>query len=325
MTMQEDTRFSRSAKYRLLLPLVVGAALALSACSTTEEEYVERPVAELYNEAQDSLKKGEYEEAAKSFDEVERQHPYSIWASKAQVMAAYANYEALKYDDAIAALQRFLRLHPGNRDAAYAQYLLALCYYDQISDVVRDQKMTSSAREALTEVVTRYPNSKYAKDARVKLDLTDDHLAGKEMEIGRYYMRWRQYIAAINRFKQVIEEHQTTTHTPEALHRLVEAYTAMGMVAEAQKTASVLGHNFPGSEWYQDTYELMTKGRTRQEIGTFDFLIGRDEDSGKVRSLKAAEDEEKEEEEPKPQKPEPVEEKEEAGKELDKPWWNIFD
>jgi len=291
--MQGTAQFRRQVRRRLLLPIAFGAALAMTACSSTEEEYIERPVAELYNEAQDFLNKEEYAEAAKAFDEVERQHPYSVWASKAQVMAAYANYQALRYDDAIAALQRFLRLHPGNRDAAYAQYLLALCYYDQISDVVRDQKMTAMARETLTELITRYPNSKYAKDARLKLDLTEDHLAGKEMEIGRYYMRWHQYIAAINRFKRVIDEYQTTTHVPEALHRLVEAYTAMGMTDEAQKTASVLGHNYPGNEWYQDSYELMVKGRTRQEEGTLDFLWGKNEDSGKVRSLGEAGEKEK--------------------------------
>jgi len=294
--MQGPSFFRQSIGRRLALPLFIAAALTLSACSSTEEEYIERPVAELYNEAQDHLNKKEYEEAAKAFDKVERQHPYSVWASKAQVMAAYSNYEATRYDDAIAALQRFLRLHPGNRDAAYAQYLLALCYYEQISDVVRDQKMTELAREALSEVVNRYPNSKYAKDARVKLDLTDDQLAGKEMEIGRYYMRWRQYIAAINRFKKVVEEYQTTTHVPEALHRLVEAYTAMGMVNEAKKSASVLGHNFPGSEWYQDSYELMVRGRTRQEEeGMLDFIIGKDEDDLKAKSLGDAKEEEKDE------------------------------
>ncbi len=303
--MQGPSFFRQSIGRFLALPLVLGAALALSACSSsTEEEYTERPVAELYNEAQNHLNQEEYAEAAKAFDEVERQHPYSVWASKAQVMAAYANYEATRYDDAIASLQRFLRLHPGNRDAAYAQYLLALCYYEQISDVVRDQKMTELAREALAEVVNRYPNSKYAKDARIKLDLTDDHLAGKEMEIGRYYMRWRQYIAAINRFKKVVEEYQTTTHVPEALHRLVEAYTAMGMANEAKKTASVLGHNFPGNEWYQDSYELMVKGRTRkEEEGMLDFIMGKDEDDLKAKSLGDAKDDEKD----------------------DKSWWKIWD
>jgi outer membrane protein assembly factor BamD len=195
--------------------------------------------------------------AAESFDEVERQHPYSVWATKAQLMAGYAHYEANKYDEAIIALERFIQLHPGNRDIAYAHYLKALSYYEQISDVSRDQLATERARQSLQELIRRFPNSKYARDARLKLDLTLDHLAGKEMEIGRYYLRKDQYLAAINRFRHVVDRYQTTTHVPEALHRLAEAYSALGVTVEAQRNAAVLGHNYPGSEWYIDSYKLV--------------------------------------------------------------------
>ena len=247
-----------------------GIILLLAGCSgKKKDDYVERPVAELYNEAQNTMQAGENLEAARLFDEVERQHPYSIWAAKAQLMAAYAYYKGNKYNDAIVALNRYIRLHPSNRDIAYAHYLLALCHYEQISDVVRDQKMTELAMKNLNVIVQRFPNSKYAKDAKVKLDLTNDHLAGKEMEIGRYYLRWRQYLSAINRFRTVIQKFQTTSHVPEALHRLAEAYSALGMKAEARKAAAVLGHNFPGSDWYQDSYALVEEGRTDPQDSGF--------------------------------------------------------
>lgn len=229
--------------------------LALAACSSKEEEYVERPVEELYNEAMDSLQKGNLGKAAKEFDEVERQHPYSAWATQAQLQAAYTNYEGRKYDDALIALDRFIQLHPGHRNIAYAYYLKGLCFYDQIADVGRDQKMTQMALQSLTEVVTRFPTSRYARDAQLKIDLTRDHLAGKEMTIGRQYQYQGQFLAAINRYKVVIDQFQTTTHVPEALHRLVECYEALGLSDEAKKVASVLGHNFPGSEWYIDSYQ----------------------------------------------------------------------
>ena len=254
---------------RRLLPvlLAVAAAASLAACGTTEDDqaYVERPVEELYNNAMDELLSGEYEQAAKLFDEVERQHPYSLWASKAQLMAAYAHYQNNKYDEAVNALDRFIELHPGSRDVAYAYYLKALSYYEQISDVRRDQRMTRNARDALQEVVRRFPESKYARDARLKLDLTLDHLAGKEMAVGRYYLDRGHYLAAINRFRVVVEDYQTTTHVPEALHRLVEAYLALGIVEEAKATAAVLGYNFPGSEWYMDSYALLTGRDVRPE------------------------------------------------------------
>ena len=187
-----------------LAALAVGAALSLSGCGSTEETYVERPVEDLYNSAMDQLQSGDLAAAAKNFDEVERQHPYSAWARKAQLMAAYAYYQTNKYDDAILAAERFLQLHPGNKDAPYAHYLIAISYYEQITDVGRDQRTTERALNSLREVVDRYPGSEYARDARLKIDLARDHLAGKEIEIGRYYLRRGQHAAAINRFRTVI-------------------------------------------------------------------------------------------------------------------------
>lgn len=233
-------------------------AMVLAACGGSDENpYVEREVHNIYNAAVDSLESGDYAEAATRFDEVERQHPYSVWATKAQLMAGFAHYQANRYDEAIIALERFIQLHPGNRDIAYAYYLKAVSYYEQISDVSRDQLATERARQSLQELIRRFPNSKYARDARLKLDLTRDHLAGKEMEIGRYYLRKDQYLAAINRFRLVVDRYQTTTHVPEALHRLAEAYAALGIMDEAQRNAAVLGHNYPGSEWYTDSYKLV--------------------------------------------------------------------
>jgi outer membrane protein assembly factor BamD len=242
-----------------LTPLAAVFALALVAgCSSDdEEEYVERPVDQIYNQAVDALQQEEFETAAQLFDEVERQHPYSRWATQAQLMAAYAHYQKNQYDDAIVALDRFIQLHPSNKSAPYAYYLKGLSYYEQISDVARDQEMTRLARATFKELIARHPNSRFARDAKVKLDLTHDHLAGKDMEIGRQYLRKQHYLAAIERFKRVIANFETTTHVPEALHRLSEAYTALGLVGEARKVAAVLGHNFPGSEWYIDSYELV--------------------------------------------------------------------
>lgn len=234
-------------------------AVALTACSSSKEDaYVEAPVENLYNGAMDALLADDSRAAIKLFDEVERQHPYSVWATKAQLMGAFARYRGNKYDDAIGALDRFIQLHPGNRDVVYAYYLKALSYYEQITDVGRDQEITARARASLDELVRRFPDSRYARDAQLKLDLTLDHLAGKEMEIGRYYLTRKQYLAAINRFRRVIDLYQTTTHVPEALHRMTEGYLALGLADEAKKTASVLGHNYPGSEWYTDSYAILT-------------------------------------------------------------------
>jgi len=242
-----------------LLVFLLAPLLALAAgCGSDGENYQERPVEQIYNEAMDQLLNGNAELAAIDFDEVERQHPYSVWARKSQLMAAYAYYLNNDYDEAIFAAQRFLQLHPGNRDAPYAYYIIAISYYEQIADVGRDQKITALALESLQAVVDRYPDTEYARDARLKIDLARDHLAGKEMEIGRYYLKHKQYAAAVNRFRYVIENYQTTTHVPEALHRLTEAYLALGVSDEAQTAAAVLGYNYPGSEWYQDSYVLLT-------------------------------------------------------------------
>ncbi len=243
------------------IALTVAFALPLLAScgsdQTAKDQYKEQSVEELYNSAMDQLNDREYDKAAKAFDEVERQHPYSVWATKAQLMAAYAHYEKNEFDDAIVALDRFIQLHPSHKDVAYAYYLKALCYYEQIADVRRDQKMTANALKTLQEIVSRFPNSRYARDARLKIDLARDHLAGKEMDIGRYYERQHNYLAAINRYRTVVENYQTTTHVPEALHRLVECYESLGLNDEAQKTAAVLGYNYPGSKWYSDSYGLV--------------------------------------------------------------------
>jgi len=252
-----------TAPLRILAFALVVAGLA--ACASKErEEYVERPVEQLYNEGVNALATDRYLTAARAFDEVERQHPYSTWATKAQLMAAYAHYQANKYDDAIVAVDRFIQLNPSNRDVGYAYYLKAISYYEQITDVQRDARMTELAMGALEEVVRRFPDTPFARDARLKIDLTNDHLAGKEMEVGRFYMRRGQYVGAINRFKLVLDRFQTTSHVPEALHRLVEAYTALGLSGEAEKAAAILGHNYPGSDWYQDSYGLVTTGRTAE-------------------------------------------------------------
>jgi outer membrane protein assembly factor BamD len=241
------------------LPLV--ACLLAAACANKKDTYVEKPVETLYNTAMNEMLDGGYAKAAKEFDEVERQHPYSVWATKSQLMAAYVLYQAGKYDESVVAADRFISLHPGHRDIAYAYYLKELDYYVQIADVARDQKATQQALAALSEVVKRFPESKYGRDARLKIDLARDHLAGKEMEIGRWYERQGSYLAAINRFKRVVDDYQTTTHLPEALHRLTECYTALGLADQAQKVAAVLGYNYPGSEWYGDAYALVKTDR----------------------------------------------------------------
>lgn len=255
--MRDDTTRSRGAG-RLIAALFVAAIVSACASDKDDTTLVDQPVEKLYNDATDALLDGNYAQASKLFEEVDRQHPYSNWATKAELMSAYANYQANKYDEAISGFDRFIQLHPGNRDAPYAYYMRGLCYYEQIADVERDQDMTQKALAGLDEVVKRYPDSPYARDARIKIDLTHDHLAGKEMEVGRYYLNQGQYVAAINRFKIVVDRYQTTTHVPEALTRLTEAYTAVGLPDEAKKTASVLGYNYPGSNWYVDSYALVT-------------------------------------------------------------------
>lgn len=241
---------------------LLASALLLAACASKKNNVdVERSVDDLYNMAMDQLYDGNYTQASKDFDEVDLQHPYSVWATKAQLMSAFALYQAGKYDESVIAADRFIQLHPGHRDVAYAYYLKALDYYIQIPDLQRDQKVTQQALNALAEVVRRFPNSRYARDARFKMDLARDHLAGREMEIGRWYERQGDYLAAINRFKVVINHYQTTTHVPEALERLTECYLALGLTGEAERTAAVLGYNYPGNKWYGYTYALVTAGK----------------------------------------------------------------
>ncbi len=250
-------RVLRPARWRVAAA-VAGLAGMLAACETPEPVYVEKPVEVLYNKALDALEDGLYTAAQEGFEEVERQHPYSKWATKAQLMAAFSYYLSDRYDEAVNAADRFITLHPGDPEVAYAYYMIAISYYEQIVDVGRDQDFTKLALAALEEIVRRFPDTEYARDARLKADLARDHLAGKEMDVGMYYLERGQYAAAINRFRTVIERHQTTTHVPEALHRLTEAYLSLGIIEEAQTAAAVLGHNFPGSTWYLESYALVT-------------------------------------------------------------------
>jgi outer membrane protein assembly factor BamD len=246
--------------------LAAVAICALAACATREPEYVERPVEELYNEAMDHLQAGRWANAAAAFDEVERQHPYSQWATRAELMGAYAYFRVGDFAQAILAAQRYLQLHPGNEDAPYANYLVAISHYEQIVDVRRDQASTQAALAALQLVATRYPGTEYARDAEIKIDLVREHLAGKEMTIGRFYLARSDYVGAINRFRQVITDFQTTSHVPEALHRLTECYLALGVIPEAQAAAAVLGYNFPGSDWYLDSYRLLARAGVAQAL-----------------------------------------------------------
>ena len=229
----------------------------LAGCGGETLKYRDLPVDQLYIEAQKYLDYEQYAVAAVAFDEVERQHPYSIWAQRAQLMSAYSYYMANSYEETILASQRFLALHPGNKNAAYAYYLLAISYYEQIADVRRDQNNTEQALGAFNELVRLYPETNYAKDARIKIELTLDHLAGKEMEIGRFYQTTGEFFAAIGRFNNVVKGFQTTSHTAEALHRITEAYLALGIVSEARKSADVLAYNYPDSDWNRYSTELM--------------------------------------------------------------------
>lgn len=239
----------------LLLP---GGCSLFDGARNENLAYVERPVEQLYNTASDALQNNRYDQAVQLYDEVERQHPYSEWASRANLMAAFANYQTNNYEEAINAARRYISLHPGNDETVYAYYLIAICYFEQIVDVGRDQKTSENALAAFDDVVRRYPETEYAADSRLKMDMIRDQLAGKEMEIGRWYLRRNQQLAAINRFKNVVDDYQTTSHTPEALFRLTEAYLALGLNGEALKTASVLGYNYGNTEWYSDAYDLMS-------------------------------------------------------------------
>ncbi|HEY1630132.1 MAG TPA: outer membrane protein assembly factor BamD [Rhizomicrobium sp.] len=262
----------------VVLALASAMALSLGACgddSTTDDkdpQYVERPVDQIYNDAWRLLDDQNYVRAAKQFDEVERQHPYSIWARRAMLMAAYCYYEGNSYADAISTSDQYISLHPGSREVAYAFYLKAMAQYEQIVDIGRDQSNTEAALTALQDVVQRFPESEYARDARLKIDLTYDHLAGKEMEVGRYYLFKRDYIGAINRFRGVVENYQKTSQIQEALERLTEAYYAMGLYNEAKTAAAVLGANYPGSPWYQDAYTLLVSHDMKPEVDKSSWL-----------------------------------------------------
>lgn len=243
------------------LILIAATATVLTACQNArrsqEVAYVERPVEQLYERATSELDKRDYDDAILLFNEVERQHPYSEWARRSSLMSAFASYESRRYDDAIATSQRYLSLNPAGQGAPYAYYLISASYFDQIMDVGRDQKTTELAKDALNDVVRRYPDTDYARDARIKLDMVQDQLAGKEMEIGRWYLRRNQHLSAVNRFRTVVKDYDTTSHTPEALHRLVETYLSLGLKQEALVAGSVLGYNYPESVWYRDTYRLL--------------------------------------------------------------------
>jgi outer membrane protein assembly factor BamD len=247
------------------LLLGCAAALSLAACAhggkKGDTAYVARDVGMLYTAAKRSMDTGDYEQAAKLFDEVERQHPYSVWARRAQLMSAFNYYLSKKYTEAISSAQRFVSIHPGNAEAPYAQYLIAMSYYEQIADVTRDQSITQSAAEAFGELIRRYPDSRYASDARQRLDTINDHLAGKEMEVGRFYQRSGQWLAATYRFRSVVDKYATTSHTPEALERLVECYLALGIPDEAWRASSVLGANYPDTFWYRQSLRLLIKER----------------------------------------------------------------
>ena len=252
---------------RPLAALVLAAAiLPMSGCAmfggkktSVDTQYVARDVNTLYNSAKSRLDRRQYKLAAALFDEVERQHPYSVWARRAQLMSAYSYYLARDHIKSIESARRFLAIHPGNKDAPYALYLVAVNYYEQVEDVTRDQATTRSALDSLGELVRRHPETRFAADARIKIDLVRDHLAGKEMEIGRFYQRRAQWLASVVRFRTVIDEYQTTTHTPEALMRLTESYLALGVPEEARKSAAVLGVNYPNTKWYERAYELVQK------------------------------------------------------------------
>ena len=253
--------FPRPLSAIILLAAIVPMAGCAGGSSRTraDTQYVARDVNTLYTAAKRRLDQRQYAVAAALFDEVERQHPYSVWARRAQLMSAFSYYLAKEHQKSVDSARRFLTIHPGNKDAPYALYLIALNYYEQIEDVTRDQSTTRQAMDSLGELIRRYPSTRYAADARLKMDLVRDHLAGKEMEIGRFYQRRSQWLASVVRFRNVVDEYQTTTHTPEALMRLTESYLALGIPEEARKAAAVLGANYPTTQWYERAYNLVQR------------------------------------------------------------------
>jgi outer membrane protein assembly factor BamD len=270
---------------RLAALVFVAVLPVLAACGGSKDEDKDTsgpagPVEELYNNGVDALNARRWSSANDQFNAVQQNYPYSNWAVNAQLMQAYSQYLQNKYTDAIGTLDRFIQLHPAHRNIAYVYYIRALCYYEQIADIQRDQKGTEQAMNALREVINRFPDSVYARDARLKVDLCVDHLAGKEMEIGRFYQKQHLYEAAIGRFQRVVDDFQTTNHVPEALHRLTEIYLELGLKDQARKTAAVLGYNYPGSAWYEDSYRNLVsdgiaKGDEKRPAGSGPGFLSR--------------------------------------------------
>jgi outer membrane protein assembly factor BamD len=267
------TQFQKNAAL-----LCAAAALAVLAGCGGEKDinldtYVDNlePADQLYNQGLANLEKGRVVEASRKFDAVDRQHPYSEFARKSIVLGAFANYRQGRYPEAIAAAKRYVTLYPTDREAAYAQYIIGLCYFRQIPDVTRDQSDSRRTVAAMTELVERYPDSEYVEDAKTKIRFARDQIAGKEMQVGRYYLERREYLASIKRFRNVVEQFSNTRHTEEALARLTEAYFAMGLATEAQTAAAVLGQNFPDSPWYKDSYKLLQSGglEPRENAGSW--------------------------------------------------------
>ncbi|MCO5084709.1 MAG: outer membrane protein assembly factor BamD [Rhizobiaceae bacterium] len=274
---------ARGVRAALTSLVIVAAPLLLSACQSDDDinlaTYVEQtdPADQLYNEGLANLNAGRLKEAERKFAAIDRQHPYSEYARKAMVMSAFTSYRNGNYDEAINAGKRYVQLYPSTPDAAYAQYIVGLSYFRQIRDVTQDQKESRRAIEAMEEVVQRWPDSEYVDDAQAKIRFARDQLAGKEMQIGRYYLERREYIASIKRFRFVVENYSNTRHVEEALARLTEAYYAMGLAQEAQAAAAVLGQNFPDSQWYADSYKLLQSGglEPRQSAGSWLSNVGK--------------------------------------------------
>jgi outer membrane protein assembly factor BamD len=282
--MSDNTAWKRGANLALRAALIAAAGAGLAGCDTlaslnpfdTAEKYemkivADVPAEKIYDQGLGRMKNADHEGAAKRFADLSKNYPYSEWARKGLIMEAYANYEGQKWDDAITASKSYISKYPNTKDAAYAQYLYAMSNYNQIPDTSRDQDRAEKALTALTELVQRYPTSEYVSDARYRIQVARDQLAGNQMEVGRYYLERRNYTAAINRFRDVVSKYQTTRHIEEALERLTEAYMALGLTAEAQTAAAVLGHNFPDSQWYKDAYSLLQSGglEPREDSGSW--------------------------------------------------------
>lgn len=266
-----------STKGRLITGLAVACALLLASCSTSEvtsSDFVDdiRPADELYNQALANMDTGDLKEASKRLTELDLQHPYSEYSRKSLILSTFINYRQGKYSDAIGTGKRFIQLYPGHKDTAYAQYLIGMSYFRRMPHITRDQTVTGNAYNAMNTVVQNYPDSEYAEDAKTKMRVTLDQLAGKEMLVGRYYQERREFLAAINRFRKVVERMQTTRHVEEALARLTECYYSLGLIGEAQTAAAILGHNFPESQWYKDSYALLQKGGLEPKEGRGSWL-----------------------------------------------------